>query len=100
MALDHEHFMNIALEHSRKAAAAGDGPVGSVIVRDGKIVAEGGNRVYTDLDPTAHGEVVVIREASRKLNTVELSGCTLYTAMEPCPMCCWAIIVAGISQLA
>ena len=53
----------------------------------------------TDVDPTAHGEVVAIRRASRALNSVDLSGCTLYTAMEPCPMCCWAIVIANVSRV-
>jgi tRNA(adenine34) deaminase len=100
MTLDHDHFMGVALELSRQAAAQGNRPLGSLIVgADGQIVAQGGNRVYSDVDPTAHGEMVVIRLAARKLDTVDLSGCTLYTAMEPCPMCCWAIIEANISRL-
>jgi tRNA(adenine34) deaminase len=100
MNLDHDHFMGVALDLSRQAAAQGNRPLGSLIVgADGQIIAQGGNRVYSDVDPTAHGEMVVIRLAARKLDTVDLSGCTLYTAMEPCPMCCWAIIEANISRL-
>ena len=100
MALDHERFMDVALELSRQAAAQGNRPLGSLIVgKDGQIVAQGGNQVYSDVDPTAHGEMVVIRQAARKLNTVDLAGCTLYTAMEPCPMCCWAILEANVSRL-
>ena len=100
MTLDHEHFMRIALDLSREAAAQGNRPLGSLIVdAKGQILAQGGNRVYSDFDPTAHGEMVVIRETSRKLKTVDLSGCTLYTALEPCPMCCWAILESKISQL-
>ena len=100
MPLDHEHFMRIALDLSRQAAAQGNRPLGSLIVdARGEILAQGGNRVYSDFDPTAHGEMVVIRETSRMLKTVDLSGCTLYTALEPCPMCCWAILEAKVSQL-
>jgi len=100
MALDHEHFMGIALELSCKAAAEGNRPLGSLIVdAEGNILAQGTNRVYSDSDPTAHGEMVVIREVTRKLNKLDLSGCTLYTAMEPCPMCCWAILEANLSRL-
>ena len=100
MELDHEHYMSIALDLSRQAAAQGNRPTGSLIVdADGKILAQGGNRVYTDFDPTAHGEMVVMREACGKLKKVDLSGCTLYTAMEPCPMCCWAILEARISRV-
>jgi tRNA(adenine34) deaminase len=100
MSLDHNHFMGICLELSRQAAAQGNRPLGSLIVdKNGEIVAQGGNQVYSDVDPTAHGEMVVIRKASANLNTVDLSGCTLYTAMEPCPMCCWAIVEANVSRL-
>ena len=100
MKLDHEHYMDIALELSRQSAAQGNRPTGALIVdADGTIIARGGNRVYTDFDPTAHGEIVVIREACAKLKNVDLSGCTLYTAMEPCPMCCWAILETKISRV-
>ena len=100
MDLDHERFMDIAIELSRQAGAQGNRPVGSVIVsKDGQIVAQGANQVKSDVDPTAHGEVVVIRQAARKLDTIDLSGHTLYTSMEPCPMCCWAILEAKLSQL-
>lgn len=100
MALDHEHFMSIAIELSREAAAQGNRPLGSLIVdAQGTILAQGGNRVYTDSDPTAHGEMVVIREVCRTQNRVDLSDCTLYTAMEPCPMCCWAILEAKVGCL-
>ena len=100
MALDHEHFMGIAIALSREAAAQGNRPLGSLIVsEDATIVAQGGNQVYSDVDPTAHGEMVVIRQAARKLGSVDLAGCTLYTAMEPCPMCCWAILEANVSRL-
>jgi tRNA(adenine34) deaminase len=100
MALDHDHFMGIAVALSREAAAQGNRPLGSLVVNaGGEIVAQGGNRVYSDVDPTAHGEMVVIRLAASKLGTVDLSGHTLYTAMEPCPMCCWAILESRISRL-
>ena len=100
MTLDHEHYMGIALEVSRQSAAEGNRPVGSLLVdEDGKILAQAGNRVLTDFDPSAHGEIVVMREACRKLKKVDLSGYTLYTAMEPCPMCCWAILEANISRV-
>jgi len=100
MALDHDHFMGIAVALSRAAAAQGNRPLGSLLVNTAvEIVAQGGNRVYSDFDPTAHGEMVVIRLAARKLNTVDLSGHTLYTAMEPCPMCCWAILESRVSRL-
>jgi tRNA(Arg) A34 adenosine deaminase TadA len=100
VALDHDHFMGIAIALSRESAAQGNRPVGSLLVNArGEVVAQGGNQVYSDLDPTAHGEMVVIRLAASKLGTVDLSGHTLYTAMEPCPMCCWAILESRISRL-
>jgi tRNA(adenine34) deaminase len=100
MPLNHEHFMNMALELARGAAAKGNRPVGSLLVdTGGHVVSRGENRVYTDVDPTAHGEILVIRDACRKLNTLDLSGCTLYTSLEPCPMCCWAMFESKISRL-
>jgi tRNA(adenine34) deaminase len=100
MALDHQHFMDIALELSREAWVQGNRPLGSLIVDgDGNILARGGNRVYSDSDPTAHGEMVVIREVCHAQQRVELSDCTLYTALEPCPMCCWAILEAKVGCL-
>jgi tRNA(Arg) A34 adenosine deaminase TadA len=100
MTLDHEHFMGVALALARESAAQGNRPTGSVIVdAKGKVLAQGANRVNTDHDPTAHAEMVVIREACGELKTVDLSGCTLYTSMEPCPMCCWAILEANISRV-
>ncbi len=97
---DHEYYMRAALDLSRQAIAQGNRPVGSIIVdATGTPLAQGGNRVHTENDPTAHGEIVVLREACRRLGTVDLSGCTLYTSMEPCPMCCWAIVEANVSRV-
>lgn len=67
------------------------GPFGAVVVRDGDIISEANNRVTSDNDPTAHAEVLAIREACRKLGTYSLEGCTIYTSCEPCPMCLGAI---------
>jgi tRNA(Arg) A34 adenosine deaminase TadA len=100
MTLDHTHYMGLALELSREAEQAGNRPLGSLIVSaQGEVIAQGGNEVYSALDPTAHGEIVVIRHACRSLGTLDLTGCTLYTTMEPCPMCCWAILEARVSRL-
>lgn len=99
MALDHHHFMGICLAESKVALEEGNVPVGSIVVRDGKVVGVGHNTVNSTTDPTAHAEVVAIRDACTKLGTVDLSGTTLYTAMEPCPMCCWALTAANIRQL-
>lgn len=100
MPLDHQHYMDLALGLSREAGQRGDRPLGALLVSEqGEVLAQGGNEVYTESDPTAHGEIVVIRRATRRLKTLDLSGCTLYTAMEPCPMCCWAILEAKVSRL-
>lgn len=86
----------LSLEHSR----AGDcGPFGAVVARDGRIVAEGWNRVVASADPTAHAEVTAIREACRVLGTHELRGCVIYTSCEPCPMCLAAIFWARLDAV-
>mgnify|MGYP001608382336 FL=1 len=95
----HEQFMDLVLEGCEQALARGDCPVASIIVHDGKIVGEGQNRATTGGGPTAHAEVEAIRDACQKLGTNDLSGTTLYSAMEPCPMCCWAIKEAKIPRV-
>jgi guanine deaminase len=87
--IDHHRFMQRAIELARRTAIIerAGGPFGCVIVRDGAIIAEGVNRVLAEKDPTCHGEVAAIRAACQTLDTHELSGCTLYSSCEPCPMC-------------
>jgi tRNA(adenine34) deaminase len=94
-------FMRIALEEARAAAAAGEVPVGAVLVRDtdDTIVARGANRTIRDCDPTAHAEVVVLREASRAIGNYRLAGTTLYVTIEPCSMCAGAIIQARVPRV-
>ncbi|MBR5420612.1 MAG: nucleoside deaminase [Lachnospiraceae bacterium] len=75
------------------------GPFGSVVVRDGKIIGRGHNRVLLYHDPTAHGEMEAIRDACRNVGDHDLSGCTIYTTAEPCPMCLGAILWANISKV-
>ena len=75
------------------------GPFGAVIVKDGKIIARGVNRVTASVDPTAHAEVNAIREAARVLGTFDLSGCEIYTSCEPCPMCLGAIYWAHLDKV-
>lgn len=75
------------------------GPFGAVVVKDGKIIARGNNQVTTNNDPTAHAEVVAIREACKVLNTFQLDGCEIYTSCEPCPMCLGAIYWARPDKL-
>jgi len=96
---DHQHYMQLALEDARDAMRAGNRPIGSVIVRDDEILARAGNTMFTDHDPSAHAEVVVLRTACRRLSTVELPGSTLYTTVEPCPMCLWALLEAKVARL-
>lgn len=92
-------FMARALEMARLAEARSEVPVGAVLVRDGRIVAEGHNRSRTDADPTAHAEIVVLRAAARKLGLRILPGATLFVTLEPCAQCAGAIVLARIRRL-
>ena len=92
-------FMKRAIELSLESVNKGGGPFGCVIVKDEKIVSEGSNKVTSSKDPTAHGEIVAIREACKKINNFNLSGCILYSTCEPCPMCLSAIYWARINEI-
>ena len=94
-----KEFMKRAIELSIESVNKGGGPFGCVIVKDKKIVSEGSNKVTSTNDPTAHGEIVAIREACKKLNNFSLSGCELYSTCEPCPMCLSAIYWARIDKI-
>ncbi len=94
-----EKFMLQAIKASMKNVENGGGPFGAVIVKDGKIIAVGTNRVTCNNDPTAHAEVQAIRKAAKKLKTFNLSGCEIYTSCEPCPMCLGAIYWARIDRI-
>ena len=95
-----EVFLRAAVDEALTGIRSGHGgPFGCVIVSDGKIVDSGHNRVLVDKDPTAHGEITAIRNACRKLGTIDLSGCTLYTSSEPCPMCKAAISWAKVGRV-
>jgi len=91
--------MDQAFEAAKKAGETGEVPVGAVIVRDGKILAIAGNRTLIDRDPTAHAEVLAIREAAKKIGSERLIGCDLYVTLEPCAMCAGAISFARIRRL-
>ncbi len=92
--------MDLALEEARAAAARGEVPVGAVIVGpDGTVLASAGNRTRGDLDPTAHAEVLAMREACAKIGSERLVGCDLYVTLEPCPMCASAISQARIARV-
>jgi tRNA(adenine34) deaminase len=93
------NFMNIALEEARTAAARGEVPVGAVIVRDGTVVAQAGNRTLADRDPTAHAEMLAIRQAATVLGSERLTDCDLYVTLEPCAMCAAAVSFARVRRL-
>ena len=97
--MEHEGFMRQAIALAVENVKNNGGPFGAVIVKDGKIVATGVNRVTANNDPTAHAEVSAIRAACTKLGTFDLSGCVLYTSCEPCPMCLGAIYWAHIDKI-
>jgi tRNA(adenine34) deaminase len=92
-------FMQAALAEARGSAANGEVPIGAVLVHDGKILARAGNRTIRDCDPTAHAEIVVLREAARVLGNHRLADTTLYVTIEPCSMCAGAMIQARIPRL-
>ena len=92
-------FMSRAIELSIESVKKGGGPFGSVIVKNKKIISEGFNKVTTTNDPTAHGEIVAIRNACKILNNFSLMGCDLYTSCEPCPMCLSSIYWARIDSV-
>jgi tRNA(adenine34) deaminase len=94
---DDDRFMREAFEEGRLAADHGDVPIGAAIVRDGAVVARAGNRREVDADPTAHAEIIAIREAARALGRWRLSDCALYVAVEPCAMCAGAAVLARIA---
>ena len=98
--MTNEEFMHEAICEAHEGIRAGHGgPFGCVIVKDGRIVARGHNRVLINRDPTAHGEVMALRVAGEALGTHDLSGCDLYTSSEPCPMCAAAIAWANIRHV-
>lgn len=94
-----EHWMRAALELARGAADAGEVPVGAIVVRDGVVIGRGGNRPIDRSDPTAHAEIVALREAAARLGNYRLPGCSLYVTLEPCVMCAGAMMHARIARL-
>ncbi len=92
----HETYMRLALDEAREASIVGEVPVGAVIVHEGRVIAACHNRRESSPDPTAHAEVLAIREAAGVLSSRRLSGCTLYVTLEPCPMCAGAIVMAQV----
>ena len=94
-----EQFMRLAFDEARRAAEAGEVPVGAVLVLDGQVLARAANRTLTDGDPTAHAEIVALRAAAKALGNHRLTGTTLYVTLEPCAMCAGALVHARVARL-
>ncbi len=97
--MSNEDYMRIALDLAQRAAAAGEVPVGAIVVKDGDIIGRGSNAPITTHDPTAHAEIRAMREAAQHLGNYRLVGCTLYVTLEPCAMCSGAIQHARIAKV-
>ncbi|RZO23027.1 MAG: tRNA adenosine(34) deaminase TadA [SAR92 clade bacterium] len=93
------HFMIRALELAQQAADRGEVPVGAVVVRNGKIIGQGHNQPIVSHDPTAHAEIMAMRDASKNLSNYRLTGCDIYVTIEPCTMCVGAMVHARIRQI-
>ena len=96
---DDESFMRRALDLARQGALAGEVPVGAVLVRDSEILASAYNQPIATADPTAHAEILALRQAARALGNYRLDGTTLYCTLEPCPMCAGALVHARVARL-
>jgi|SRR5581483_9115380 len=96
---DDAAWMEQALEQARLGAQLGEVPIGALVIRDGEIVGQGHNRNLLDNDPTAHAEIVALRDAAKRLGNHRLGGCTVYATIEPCAMCAGALIHARIARL-
>jgi tRNA(adenine34) deaminase len=97
--MDDVHFMELALDLAREAGALGEVPVGAVVVLEGEVVGRGFNRPIDRHDPSAHAEIMALRDAASRLGNYRLPGCTLYVTLEPCVMCAGAIMHARIAQV-
>jgi tRNA(adenine34) deaminase len=97
--MNDEEFMGLALDLARQAGAAGEVPVGALVVLDGEVVGRGWNQPIGRHDPTSHAEIMALRDAAQRLGNYRLPGCTLYVTLEPCAMCAGAIMHARISRV-
>jgi tRNA(adenine34) deaminase len=95
---DHQ-YMHLAIEQARSSALRGEVPIGALVVLDDRILAAAGNRTITDCDPTAHAEIVALREAAIAISNYRLTGASLYVTIEPCAMCAGALVQARIARL-
>lgn len=96
---DDHYFMGLALRLARQAAAGGEVPIGAVVVHGGRPVGRGWNQVETQKDASRHAELIALSQASQKLGRWRLTGCTLYTTLEPCAMCAGALVLSRIDRL-
>ena len=99
MAERDQHFMTLALDLARAAAARGEVPVGAILVENEQVIASSGNSKETEFDPLGHAEIRVIREAAKTLGRWRLTGCTLYVTLEPCTMCAGALVHARVDRV-
>ncbi len=97
--LDHKPFMEMALRQARLAESLGEVPVGAVVEYEGRVIGQAHNRRELDQDPTAHAEILALRQAAAALGSWRLCGATMYVTLEPCPMCCGALVHARIDHL-
>jgi tRNA(Arg) A34 adenosine deaminase TadA len=98
-AADDSAFMGLALDEARRAGAAGEVPVGAVVVLDDRVIGSGHNQPIAASDPTAHAEILALRQAARTVANYRLPGATLYATVEPCPMCCGAVLHARLARV-
>ncbi len=96
---DDASFMGLALAEARRAGAEGEVPVGAVVVLEGRVIGRGHNASVREGDPTAHAEIVALREAARAAGNYRLPGAAVYATVEPCPMCCGALLHARVARL-
>ena len=96
---DDQHWMTLALQQAQLAAARGEVPVGALLVRDGELIGSGHNQPISSCDPTAHAEIIALRDAAQRVGNYRLPGATLYVTIEPCSMCVGALMHARIARL-
>jgi tRNA(adenine34) deaminase len=96
---DDAEFMGLALEEARQAAAEGEVPVGAVVVLDDRVIGRGHNQPIAVMDPTAHAEILALRQAALAVKNYRLPGAVLYATVEPCPMCCGAVLHARLARV-
>jgi tRNA(adenine34) deaminase len=99
IAITDQEAMQAALDEARLAADAGEVPIGAVVVHQGKIIGRGQNSLLRNLDPTAHAEIIAMRDAAKAVGNYRLIGCTLYVTLEPCAMCAGAMIHARLNRM-